>query len=256
VIVTAVSSVPVRDALVLAAGNGDRFHNGSRQSKLLQPILGRPLIIRTLEAARDAGIVGVEVVLGYQAASLRATIEAAKPRGIDVHFSYNPDWHLENGVSVLAARDRFSGRFALLMGDHLFEPHVLARLLTSQAAPGESLLAVDSRSAPPDVAAEATKVQMDGLRIVAIGKGLLEFDALDTGMFVCTPALFDAIDASRAEGDTTLSGGIRQLARKGLMQGVDIGDAAWYDIDTMADLEHAESALIGSVGAAPQAEPA
>ena len=32
---TAVSFVPVRDALVLAAGNGDSFHDGSRQSKLL-----------------------------------------------------------------------------------------------------------------------------------------------------------------------------------------------------------------------------
>lgn len=246
-IVTEAPTVPVRDALVLAAGNGDRFHNGSRQSKLLQPILGRPLILRTLESARDAGITAVEVVLGYQADSLRTAIEDQLPDGLRISFAYNPEWHLENGVSVLAARDRFvDRRFALLMGDHVFEPRVLARILRTDAEPEESLLAVDSRPAPDDVAMEATKVLLQDARIVAIGKDLAEYDALDTGMFVCAPSLFAAIDASRATGDTTLSGGVRQLAGRGLVRGVDIGDAAWYDIDTMADLEHAESLLSGS----------
>src|SRR4030095_9150147 len=86
-IVTGVSSVPVRDALVLAAGNGDRFHNGSRQSKLLQPILGEPILVPTLAPARDAGISRAEVVLGYQAERLRAAIERRVPSGLQVHFS-------------------------------------------------------------------------------------------------------------------------------------------------------------------------
>jgi hypothetical protein len=58
---------PVHTALVLAAGNGDRFKNPARESKLLQPFLGRPLIIRTLETARAAGIRAFEIVLGYRA---------------------------------------------------------------------------------------------------------------------------------------------------------------------------------------------
>jgi choline kinase len=238
---------------VLAAGNGDRFRNGTSQSKLLQPILGQPLIVRTLETARAAGVTTVEVVLGYQAESLRSLIGSRTPRGLRVHFSYNPDWHLENGVSVLAARHRFrADRFALLMGDHLFEPEALSRLLRTDARPDESLLAVDARPVPREIAEEATKVRRDGAQIVAIGKDLENYDALDTGMFVCSPAVFDAIDASRASGDTTLSGGIRQLAQRGLMRGVEIGNASWYDIDTIDDLEHAENLLITS---AEQAEP-
>jgi 1L-myo-inositol 1-phosphate cytidylyltransferase len=252
--VTAVASVPVRDALVLAAGNGDRFRNTSHQSKLLQPILGRPLIIRTLESAHTAGIAAVEVVLGYQADRLRSLIEWHVPPGMQVHFSYNPEWHLENGVSLLAARERLDDRrFALLMGDHLFEPDVLAMLLRLELDDRESALAVDSRPTAKAIADEATKVRLQGTKIVAIGKDLIDYDALDTGMFVCSPAVFDAIDASRARGDTTLSGGIRQLAARGLMRGVDIGNAAWYDIDTMADLEHVETLLIDS---AAEVEPA
>lgn len=241
---TADPSVPVRDALVLAAGNGDRFHNGSRHSKLLQPILGQPLILRTLETARDAGIRAVEVVLGYEAERVRQLVASQLPTGLSVQFSHNPDWHLENGVSVLAARARFADRrFALLMGDHLFQAHVLARLLRTVATHDQSLLAVDSRPAPPEIAEEATKVRMLGDAIVAIGKDLVAYDALDTGMFVCSPTLFAALDAARADGDTTLSGGIRKLAERRLMRAVDIGNAEWYDIDTLADLQHAESVL-------------
>jgi choline kinase len=234
----------VRQALVLAAGNGDRFLNGSLHSKLIEPVLGRPLILRTLDTAYEAGIRLFEVVLGYQAETLRELIERFAPPSAQVRFSLNPRWHLENGVSALAARERMAHtRFALLMGDHLFEPEVLIRLLRHEAVDNESILAIDSRPAPAAVVAEATQVRMDGPRIVAIGKDLAAFDALDTGVFVCAPSLFDALTLAQSEGDTTLTGGIRRLASQGLMRGVDIGDARWFDIDTLADLEAAESLL-------------
>ena len=234
---------PVHTALVLAAGNGDRFRNLTRESKLLQSVLGRPLVIRTLETARAAGISRFEIVLGYHADRVRAAIERQAPPDVAVHFTYNRDWHLENGVSVLAARDRLRSRFALLMGDHLFEARVLRQLLLTWVDARESLLAVDSRPAAPEIAAEATKVRLRGSRIIAIGKALTDYDALDTGLFVCTPSLFYALEAARAQGDTTLSGGIRRLAARGLMRSFDIGDARWCDIDTIEDLQSAESLL-------------
>jgi 1L-myo-inositol 1-phosphate cytidylyltransferase len=248
--VKSVASVPpraVRSALILAAGNGDRFNNGSKESKLLQPVLGEPLILRTLRTAHAAGIGSFELVVGYRADTLRQFVQQHKPAGVDVHFTYNAQWHLENGVSVLAARARLARqRFALLMGDHLFESTVLERLLRTPIAAGESVLAVDSRATLPEVAAEATKVSLDGSRITAIGKHLTSYDALDTGLFVCDPSLFDGLDHAIAAGDTTLSGGIRHLAERGLMRALDVGESAWYDIDTLADLETAESQLADS----------
>lgn len=229
---------------MLAAGNGDRFKNASGTSKLLQSVLGQTLILRTLETARAAGITTFHVVVGYQAAEVRAAIEGYRPPGMTVRFVHNPAWHLENGVSALAARPHCAGgRFALLMGDHLFESSVLARALATPIAEGESLLVIDSRQADPRVAADATKVRITSGYIQAIGKEIEPYDALDTGLFVCDPTLFDALERARAEGDTTLSGGIRRLAAAGLMRGIDIGDARWCDIDTMADLEAAETLL-------------
>ena len=245
-----VASVPVRDAIVLAAGNGDRFQNATRRSKLLQPLLGQPLILRTLTTAADAGIRSFHIVVGYQADAVREVVERGAPPGTSVHFTYNPDWHLENGVSVLTARERLRDRrFALLMGDHVFEPAVLARLLQLSVGDTESILAVDARGVPPEVAAEATKVRLHGDRITAIGKDLTTHDALDTGLFVCAPALFDALELARENGDTTLSGGIRELAARGLMRAADVGGASWCDIDTVDDLAAAESLLSGETEA-------
>ncbi|MEP6915087.1 MAG: NTP transferase domain-containing protein [Acidobacteriota bacterium] len=243
----------VTDAIVLAAGNGDRFQDGTRRSKLLHSVLGQPLIIRTLATASAAGIASFDIVLGYQAEALREVIERGAPKGSRLHFTYNPKWHQENGVSVLAARDRFPDRrFALLMGDHLFEAPVLSRLLRMPVPADESILAIDARPAPADLVAEATKVRRRGDHIVAIGKDLRSFDALDTGLFVCAPPLFAALEISRKAGDTTLSGGIRQLATRGLMRGADVGAATWCDIDTIADLAAAETLL----AARPEPEPA
>jgi choline kinase len=236
---------PVRRAVILAAGNGDRFHNPAHESKLLQPLLGRPILLRTIAAAQEAGIDHVTVVLGYQADRVRALAERAASRQLSLSFVVNPRWRLENGISALAARALVGGdRFALLMGDHVFDPDVLARMLRqSTEIDDSSLLAVDARPVPQAVADEATKVRRQGTRIVAIGKDLRTYDALDTGVFVCSPSLFAALETAQAGGDTTLSGGIRQLAHRGLMHGFEIGDARWCDIDTVSDLAAAETAL-------------
>src|SRR5437016_1044008 len=156
----------VRHAIILAAGNGDRFQSPTHESKLLQPLLGRPILVRTLEAARDAGVHSVTLVLGYQAGRLQALAAGAMPSGLTIDVAFNPEWRLENGVSALAARSHVNGEpFALLMGDHVFDPAVLRHMLRAELGPDESLLAVDSRSSAPDLVAEATKVRREGSRI-------------------------------------------------------------------------------------------
>lgn len=243
--VSAPTSQSVQQAVILAAGNGDRFQTAGAESKLVRPVLGVPLIVRTIDSAARAGIRHIDMVLGYQAEQVRRVVLREKPLSVSVTFHLNERWHEENGLSVLVARHHLDGRrFALLMGDHLFESDTLERLLAAPAAEDESLLAVDTRPASVEVAMEATRVRLDGNgRILQIGKMIDPYDALDTGLFVCGAPLFDALDESCAAGDTTLSGGVRRLAARGLIRGVDIGDRVWCDIDTLADLENAEGLL-------------
>jgi choline kinase len=226
----------VRRAVVLAAGNGDRFKNHSSHSKLLARVAGTPLLIHTLNAASSAGITDAHVVLGYDSEALKSLALSDAPSGLNLHFHVNREWHLENGLSVLTARPWIAEPFALMMGDHLFDPDVLRHLVRLRYEPGEALLCVDRRTSDPDVTAEATKVRLREGRVTAIGKTLDPYDALDTGLFLCQPSVFDALDESCRAGDSTLSGGIRRLAARHLVRGVDIRDAPWWDVDTVADL--------------------
>jgi choline kinase len=237
----------VRQAIVLAAGNGDRFAHNPSTSKLTALVGGTPLLLRTLSSARESGITEAHVVVGYDAAHVRDVAIAGRPRGMRLHFHLNTAWHRENGISALAARGHMSdGPFAVLMGDHIFDPGVLRRLLAVSRAPGETLLGVDCHTTDPSIVGEATKVRLRDGRVTAIGKRLEPFDGLDTGLFVCDPLLFRALDEACEAGDTTLSGGIARLARRGLVRGVDVGDARWCDIDTIDDLTIAEDLVTTS----------
>ncbi len=228
-------------AVILAAGNGDRFRDGTSRSKLLASVRGTPLLVRTLTTAWQAGITHAHVVVGYDADNVTAAARDGVPPGMKLHLHFNRDWRQENGLSVLAARAHVGDEpFLLMMGDHIVDTRVLKRLLRIQSRPDETLLCIDRSPADPAVAAEATKVRLDGDRISAIGKSLDAYDALDTGTFSCRPCLFNALEASCAGGDSTLSGGIARLAARGLVRGVDIGLASWFDIDTVVDLALAE----------------
>jgi len=201
-----------------------------------------PLISRTIFTAAQAGVRLIDVIVGYQADAVERTAAAAAPPGVKLRFHRNERWHEENGVSALVARPHIGcERFALLMGDHVFHWRVLQHLVGHAVRRNESLLAID-RSAIADVqVAEATKVRLRGDRITAIGKDLDPFDAIDTGVFVFSPAIFTALEESAQAGDTSLSGGVRRLAARGLMRGVDTGGSAWCDIDTVGDLLQASS---------------
>src|SRR5262249_29214994 len=85
-----------------------------------------------------------------------------------------------------------------------------------------------------------------GGRICEIGKLLPAYDAVDTGVFLCTPALFDAIEGERdARGDCSLSDGVARVARGGRALAVGIPDQGrGQDVDNAADLDRAERLVL------------
>jgi len=91
---------------------------------------------------------------------------------------------------------------------------------------------------------DVTRVYQEQGRIKTIGKVIKQYNAFDTGVFACTPDLFDAIESSIEEHeDGSLSGGVRVLANQGLAQTHDIDGAYWLDVDDPNDHEIAETQL-------------
>ncbi len=232
--------------LILAAGKGSRLRPRA-ESKPLLPLLGVPLIERVIREARRAGADDFVVVTGHAAETVEAFLaDLARRLDVPIATVRNPEWaDTENGRSILAAEGLLREPFLLLMADHLFEADLLRDLLRAPLPSAGLCLAVDGNRRNPLVdPGDVTRVRRDGARITAIGKGLEPFDGYDTGIFHCTPALFDALRKAARHGDTTLSGAVRQLARDGLAQAVDVSGRFWCDVDDPAALQRAEAALL------------
>jgi len=131
------------------------------------------------------------------------------------------------------------------MADHIVEPDTARVLLHQPLGPSEVILAVDPKIDRIFDLDDATKVRRDGDHIVDIGKEIAHYDALDTGMFLCSPALFDRLESASRDGNCSLSDGMRQLAAERRLRALEIGEAQWQDVDTPEALAHAEGVFDG-----------
>ncbi len=235
----------VNQCLILAAGNGSRLIKASGGSpKPLVQLHGKSLLEHVILGAREAGIDRFVIVVGYGADAMRHWFAGRRLDGVSVSVVENAEYHKDNGVSVLEARDQIREPFLLLMADHIFEPRTANALLAEPLMPDEVILAVDLKLDTIFDLDDATKVRRDGDHIVDIGKEIAEYDAFDTGMFLCSPALFDVLESVIKEGNCSLSDGMRVLGREGRLRAFDIQDAAWQDVDTPEALAYAESIFV------------
>jgi 1L-myo-inositol 1-phosphate cytidylyltransferase len=226
------------DALIIAAGFGSRLLDVST-SKPLTPVAGVPLIELGVRQARAAGVNRVVIVTGHEAARIEAFLpELAVRVGVEIVAERCADWSLPNGYSVMAGAARIAGDYLLMMADHIFAAPILRRLAGQGDAARGVTLAIDHRIVSPLIDPDdATWVKMAGDgRIVAIGKTITDYDAVDCGAFLATPELAQAIAAAIHAGKSgSLSDGMQLLADQGRAATMDVGtdeyDAWWMDVD-------------------------
>ena len=197
-----------------------------------------------IEAAAQAGIDEFVVVTGYRAGPLETFLDRLRvDGGFAIQTVHNPEWVRPNGLSVLVAEPMLGGEYVLLMSDHLFEPGLLRALLDEPRLAGGVVLAVDRRLDNPLVdLSDVTRVKTgSGDAIMAIGKGLADYDAFDTGVFLASDGLNEGIRSNLANGgEGSISGGMTWLAQMHRARAFDIGDRFWLDVDDVGAWEQAE----------------
>jgi choline kinase len=234
---------PISEAVILMAGSGSRLR-GSDETflKPFVPVLGRPLICYTMDALVHAGIKKINFVVGYESGRMIAKVKPLIPSGLEPCFIENPEWQKQNGISLLAVANHMTSPFLLTMSDHLFDESIVDLLIDS-SDPGLLNIAVDRKLDSIFDLDDAMKVQARGNQIVAIGKHLRDYDAIDTGLFVCSVEVFDYLERAKRNDDCSLADGVRLMAEVNQVRGIDIGDSWWQDIDTPAMLACAETHL-------------
>ncbi|MDH4283516.1 MAG: NTP transferase domain-containing protein [Myxococcales bacterium] len=237
---------PIDRAVILAAGLGTRLADGRSVPKPLRKVAGVPLIVRIIRALTKGGIRDIGIVIGHLGAELKSGLSEYE-HGARLSFFENDEYEKPNGTSVLKARDFVTGPTLLSMSDHLWSPRLLSSVASYPVAERESVLGVDYRIDACFDLDDATKVLVEGDRIVRIGKELDDYNALDTGLFAITPALIRALDAANGPEGCSLSQGVAALAAEGRMKAADVGDAVWIDVDTPEAQAEAER-LIAALG--------
>ena len=113
-------------AVIQAAGKGSRFH--SKNYKLLTPVDGMPMIVKTLQPVLRNGFDEIVVVIGAHAEEMRKVLQ-----DYPVKIIHNQDWEMGQSTSLAAglrAVENTSDRACLLLGDQPFlDPETIGSLL-------------------------------------------------------------------------------------------------------------------------------
>lgn len=234
-------------AVILAAGRGERMRSVTTTKPLL-PLLGLPLLERSIRLTLSCGITEIIVVTGHRHDAIEAWHQAYMKLDSTAQITlvYNENWEAtENGTSLLAAAPRITGPFLLLMADHVYTPELISSLCAAQTPDSGAVLATDGYLQRPDIDLDdVTRVQSEGDRITQIGKGLHPYNGFDTGAFLCSPAVLELMQHEHDRGRTRISDVMQLLADNGTLRAHRIDGMYWQDVDTPAAHASAEQGLL------------
>jgi len=232
-------------ALIIAAGNGTRMQPVTRgRHKSLMPLLGLKIIERVILGAKEAGIYEFVIVTGYKGEKLREFLGDGSKYEVSISFVHNSHWEKANGISALTAQKYFNENFALLMSDHVFSPNTLIRIQRLKLKNNECALAIDKNLDSVLDVEDTTKVMVKDGKAIALNKNLDEYNAYDTGMFVCSPYIFKVLEKTTKRGKNSLSDSMRVLISEGDLRTLDNKGRLWADCDTWEDIKFAEKKLL------------
>jgi len=236
----------ISQCVIIAAGKGSRLSKKGR-SKPLIPLLGIPLIERVIRTVIETDIRQFYVVIGYEGDQVSHFLEKLASRlDISITIIKNKDWQQDNGLSVLKTRPHLKTPFLLLMADHLFDSTIVQKLIEYPIGTKDVVLCVDQsikKNATIDLD-DVTRVITKEDHIQEIGKQLNKYNGFDTGIFLCSPAIFDALNQASKSNKTTLSSAIQILASQGHAKAFFIKNEFWIDVDDPKAFKRAERLLL------------
>jgi 2-aminoethylphosphonate-pyruvate transaminase len=237
----------IRQALILAAGRGRPVAEPG-SANCLASVGSISLILRTLRVLSVAGIRRVAITVGFDSQHLRGEVETlrrAEPNLPELIFFDNPAWEKPNGLSVLAARRFITERTLLVMSDQIAAPHLVREMSQLSSEGEDTVLAVDHDLSRVFDFDDATKVKLwdhrrHEKRVAGIGKDLADHDAVSSSLFVMSPSLVACLDDLAKNKDPSLTEGVAEAARRGLVVAHDVAGAIWQDVDSAEMRLHAE----------------
>lgn len=227
--------------LIIAAGKGSRLWEKTYQlPKTLLPFGNETLLSQIMKNFSNIRISEFVLVVGFQSQLIREYLGYHDDFGLTITIIENPEWEKGNGISVYAARTLLEEDepFLLSMSDHLVSPTALDKIKTCES--DRNILLVDPRLDSIFDIEDATKVKFHGSRILAIDKGLQDFNGVDCGIFKLNAHFFQTAEERICQGYESLTELILPLIQQEQLIPCIIPDESWWlDIDTPVAYEQA-----------------
>ncbi|MEO1628109.1 MAG: NTP transferase domain-containing protein [Bacteroidota bacterium] len=244
-------STNIKHAVILAAGNGQRFREkGIDLPKVLLKVGGLRLLERSILTLREAGIEHFRIVTGAYGDQIRETLLKIKRlQSIDIEFVSCEDFHLGNGASLAAGAGPVKAPFLLTMADHVFSINMIKEFVQKslEDKPLQPALACD-----PDLDGvfdmdDATKVQSANGLIHNIGKEIPQYNLVDTGLFYFPAGAGPLIRQKKQDGAHSVSEIVGQFIEEKGFRTISIDNNFWQDVDNPGMRKEAERRLLKSL---------
>lgn len=232
-------------AVIIAAGMGSRIKDQTDGSpKTLLPFKDVTILSTILNNIAQAGISEFIIIVGYKSEQIINYLSKNENFGFQITIVNNNEWMKGNGISVLAAENCVGeGQFLLSMSDHIVSISALKKI--ADFVSNKNLLLVD-----PDIQNnfdidDATKVEVNGINIINIGKDISNYNNLDCGIFRLNKSFFSAMREQLKNNNESISAAINELIKNRDIQAVQINNEDyWFDIDTSEAYNNCISKLI------------
>ena len=218
--------------VIIAAGFGSRLWKTTKQiPKTLLPYKKGTILSTIIQQLQMAGISELIIVVGFKKDYIANYLQNDPPT-LPVTLVENLEWERGNALSVYKAKDYINNEpFLLSMSDHLVKMEALKKIV--EVPESINLLLTDPFISENFDVDDATKVLTEDDYIIAIGKELDNYNALDCGIFRLEPDFFTAVEKSVQKGNESISNAITELISLKRIKVVMLNKAnQWMDIDT------------------------
>jgi len=226
--------------VIIAAGEGSRLWSHSNNNpKTLLPFGDKTILSHIIHNINKAGIEDFIIVVGYRSALVKTYLEKNDYFGFKITLIENREWQRGNGLSVLAAENEVGEEpFLLSMSDHIVSSETIKQLVEYEGQ--GNLLLVDPKIDQIFDIDDATKVKVEGRRLVNIGKLIPSYNGIDCGIFRLNSRFFVSMKARLKEKKESISDAVLGLIQMNNMEVVFIKEnECWIDIDTPEAYQYA-----------------
>lgn len=244
--------------LILSGGKGTRLYPLTyTRAKQLIPVANKPVLVRVIEAIRDAGVCEIGMVVGHTAAEIQDALGDGSRWGVSL--SYIPQ-HSPDGLAhaVKISRDFLADEpFVMFLGDNVIQGGIsqLIRDFADNAWNSQIVLKEVENASAYGVA----QLRPDG----SIERLIEKPDAPPSnlalvGIYMFDHHVFDAVDAIRpsARGEYEITDAIQWLIDQGHTVFPHIHRGWWIDTGKPTDMLEANSHVLEEIvpGIAEDAE--